>query len=413
MNSIIITIGDEILLGQTIDTNSNYIANQFRKTGIQIKQIISVSDNKDEIKSILNHAVNQSDLIILTGGLGPTKDDITKNTLVEYFNTKLIENKTVKKHIIEFLSVKGINAKDRNIQQAFLPENCTILKNDNGTAPGMWFEKDKKIIVSLPGVPYEMKYIVVNELIPKLKSKIDFKPPIIKNIMTKGLPESVLAEKLSDWEQALPQNFNLAYLPSPEAIKLRISTNDNNNKTQKILDNEIIKLQSILGNYIYSLEEKHLYNHVDELLKNNKLTLSTAESCTGGKIASKITKNPGCSLYFKGSVVAYSNEIKQNILKVDKQNLMNYGAVSKQVVEQMADGVRNLFKTDYAVATSGIAGPDGATNGKPVGTVWIAVSSKHRTVSKNFNFAKLRDINIERSTSEAFNMLRLELIKNK
>ena len=408
MKAEIITIGDEILIGQIIDSNSNYIAQKLNSIGFEITKTSSISDNKAQINKTLQLAQDKVSLVIITGGLGPTKDDITKAALCEYFDSELIISKEVEKHVLNFLSSKGISAKKRNLRQAEVPSNCEIIPNQVGTAPGMWFEKNNTVFISLPGIPFEMKTIFETELVKKLQAY--FKTPNIihRTIMTIGIPESMLADKLSDWENNLPDNIKLAYLPSPEAIRLRLSgSNNNKNELEKILNTEIEKLQKIIPKYIFATEQKYLQEVIGDLLKEQKKTVSTAESCSGGTIGKLITSIPGCSQYFEGSIIAYSNKIKETVLNVKKESLINYGAVSQAVIEEMAKNALALFKTDYSVATSGVAGPAGGSKDKPVGTVWIAVASKDKIISKKFNFGEIREIVVRRSSSYALNMLRL------
>lgn len=407
MKAEIITIGDEILIGQTIDTNSAWIANQLNLIGIDITKITSISDKKEEIIKALNNAKQIVDLVLITGGLGPTDDDITKKTLAEYFNTKLVQNTEVLHHIEQFVIKRKAFMNERNIRQADVPENCTIIHNEIGTAPGMWFNQHGKTIISMPGVPFEMKRMMENSIIPELEKKRDSAHIIHKVILTQGWPESKLAEYLEEWEGQLPKVISLAYLPSPGIIKLRLTAKgENKSQLEELIDQETKKLEKIIPQLICGYHAEKLEEIIGNLLKERKETLSTAESCTGGNIAHLITSVPGSSDYFLGGTVAYDNSIKQNILRVTKSNIDNYGAVSKHVVEEMAVGVRELFKTDYAVATSGIAGPTGGTEDKPVGLTWIAVCSASRVISRKFVFGDHRGRNIQRASVTALNMLR-------
>jgi len=411
MNAEIITIGDEILIGQIIDTNSAWIAAELEKVGVNIFQMRSISDDKFHIIDSLDCAKEKSDLIIITGGLGPTSDDITKQTLTEYFETKLVRNKQVEEHIINIMTSRGIQMLERNLQQADVPEKCQVIFNDNGTAPGMWFESEGTIFVSLPGVPFEMKAMMLNGVIPRIKQYFKLSAIYHRTLLTKGFFESVLSEKLIDFEKQLNPKIKLAYLPSPESIKLRLTIRGKNyDEIKNLADAEAEKLYKILPNNIFGEGKQTISEILGQLLKTKKATLASAESCTGGNIAHVITQIAGCSEYYKGTIVAYANEIKQNILNVSAENLNLYGAVSKQVVEEMASGVLKLMNTDYAVATSGVAGPDGGSEEKPVGTVWIAVCSKDKIVSQKFIFSKLRDINIRRATYNALEMLRLLIL---
>lgn len=407
MKAEIITIGDEILIGQTVDTNSAWIANKLNLMGVDITKITSISDKKEEIIKALDSAKQVVDLILVTGGLGPTDDDITKKTFAEYFNTKLVQNPEVLHHIEQFVIKRKALMNERNIRQAEVPENCTIIPNEIGTAPGMWFEQNDKIIISMPGVPFEMKRMMERSIVPKLEKNRDSDHIIHKVVLTQGWPESKLAEYLEKWESQLPDAISLAYLPSPGIIKLRLTAKGTNKEQlEELIAKEVDKLEKIIPELICGYDAEKLEELIGKLLKESKETLSTAESCTGGNIAHIVTSVPGSSEYFLGSIVAYDNSIKQNILRVNKRNIDNYGAVSKQVVEEMAIGVRKLLKTDYAIATSGIAGPTGGTKDKPVGVTWIAVCSNSKVISRKFVFGDHRGRNIQRASVTALNMLR-------
>lgn len=412
MKADIITIGDEILIGQITDTNSVFIAQKLNLSGIKIRQIITVSDEKEDIKNTVDNSLKMSDIVILTGGLGPTDDDKTKDALAEYFGSNLIENKDVLEDIKRFAVFKKLNLNKRNILQAQVPDNCTVIRNDYGTAAGMWFEKNNKVLVSMPAVPFEMREMFSKKVIPLLEKRFNTPHIFHKTVQTFGIPESELAEILNDWEKNLHPKISLAYLPSPERIRLRLSIIcDENDKAQEIVDSEVRKLYEIIGKSIFAEGDVFLQQALGELLKNENSTLATAESCTGGNIARLITSVPGSSAYFKGGIVAYSNEIKQNVLGVEEDILKNYGAVSAQTVEMMAKGALKLMKTDYAIAVSGIAGPDGGTPEKPVGTVWIAVARKNKCVAKEYHFGMLRDINIRLASSKAMDMMRKLILK--
>ena len=408
----ILSIGDELLIGQTLNTNSHWLSKQLNLIGFQIRQHTTVSDEKTAIVTALNDALTNSNVVIITGGLGPTKDDLTLNILTEYFGGNLIMNKDVYHDIEKLITGRGYEMNELNKQQALVPDNAKVLRNKNGTAPGTWFEKDGKIVVSMPGVPYEMKAMTTNAVIPWLKEKFELPAIVHKMVYTQGIPESKLAEMLEDWENSLPPTIKLAYLPSPGRVKLRLSSiGSNRNELEAATNLQIEKVKKIIGNHIFSLTEDELQVVIGELLRKKNATLSTAESCTGGYIAHLITQVAGASDYFKGAVVSYANETKIESLGVNQKDIEQYGAVSKQVVEQMAVGVRNKLKTDYSIATSGIAGPDGGTEEKPVGTVWIAVASKNEVISQVFQFGKDRTINIERSAIAAFGMLRKVIIE--
>ncbi len=413
MKAEIITIGDEILIGQIVDTNSAWIAKKLNAIGIEVYQITSVSDNAQQIKEVLKKAEEKVDLVLITGGLGPTKDDITRNTLCEYFDTKLVLHQPTFDIIIKRFSNRKIPMNKINQDQALLPEDCTVLHNEEGTAPGMWFEKNDTIFVSVPGVPFEMKYLVAEQIIPRLKKSGKTIDIIHKTVLTQGIPESVLAERLDGFENQLPANMKLAYLPSPMAVRLRISAVDNgNHKLNKQLQDQVVKLQELLGNDIYGYDDDTLAGVIGkELIKADK-TLSAAESCSGGYISHLITSIPGSSGYYKGGVCAYSNEIKKNLLNVKEDTLNRVGAVSKEVAIEMVKGVKAAMNTDYAISTTGIAGPDGGTEEKPVGTVWIAVAGTKKIIAKKFVFVgNNRERNILRSSQTALQLLRKLILK--
>ena len=404
----IITIGDEILIGQIVDTNSAWMATELNKFGFELAQITSVHDNEKHIVESLNLALNRADVVLFTGGIGPTKDDITKQTLCKYFNTKLVFNESVIRNIEDLFSTRpGFTINELTKAQAMVPENCTLIQNVVGTAPVTWFEKDGKVIVSMPGVPYEMKNVMSTEIIPRLQKH--FKTPVLlhKTVQVYGYGESALALLIADWENELPEYISLAYLPNSGIVKLRLSGMLDDVLTLEFaMNQQIDKLTQILGNAIVAFEDISIEKLIGNLLKSKGLMVATAESCTGGNIAHQFTLIPGSSDFFKGSVVAYSNDIKTNILHVSEEDLENYGAVSQAVVEQMAIGVRKLLKADVSIATSGIAGPTGGSPEKPVGTVWISVSSEDVTLSREFRFGSLREQNIIRSTQAALLMLK-------
>lgn len=407
MKAGIITIGDEILIGQIVDTNSAWIANELNLIGIDVVRITSISDNKKDIFKALDNVKEDVNVVLITGGLGPTDDDITKSALAEYFGVDLVQNKDVLKHIEQFVLKRKAQMNERNIKQATVPENCKILTNKIGTAPAMLFDEKKKIIISMPGVPFEMKEIMKYHVIPLLKKKNKSNHIIHKVVLTQGLPESKLAEVLEDWERELPEEISLAYLPSPGIIKLRLSAKGNDKIfLERLINEELEKLERIIPELICGYDLDSLEGIIGKILIQLNKTLSTAESCTGGNIAHLITSISGSSAYFKGGIVAYSNEIKENVLSVNKSNLINYGAVSKQVVEEMAKGVMELYNTDFAIATSGIAGPTGGTKEKPVGTTWIAVANNNKVVSERYVFGDQRERNIQRASLTALNMLK-------
>ena len=402
----IITIGDEILIGQIVDTNSAWMAVELNKTGFEIAQITSVHDDADHITSSLESALKRADIVLFTGGIGPTKDDITKQTLCRYFDTKLIFNNEVYANIEQLLKNRQRAINELTKSQALVPENCVVIQNPVGTAPITWFEKEGKVIVSMPGVPNEMKNAMSTEIIPRLQKKFNTPTIVHKTVIVQGYPESALAIKIADWENALPENIHLAYLPNNGIVKLRLSGESTDALSLEFsINQQISSLHQILGNAIVVVDDIPLEAYAGNLLKEKRMTLATAESCTGGNIAHLITSVAGSSDYYKGSVVAYANEVKINILGVNPDDIKEYGAVSQQVAEQMAEGVRRVLKTDIAVSTTGIAGPTGGTTDKPIGTVWIAISTKAGVISKEFIYGKVRQQNIDRFTQTALLML--------
>ncbi len=412
MKATIITIGDEILIGQIVDTNSAWLGQKLNERGVQVEKIISVKDNENEIHKALDEAFALGQLIIMTGGLGPTLDDITKKTLCSYFNTHLVFSDESFGYIKEYLDSKGASVNENNRNQAMLPGNCTPIRNYLGTAPIMEFEHNGVVLYSLPGVPYEMKYAMEHEVFPRMQHRFNMPPVFHQTIMTFGIAEAFLAERLSNWEKRLPEHIKLAYLPSPKTIRLRLSVY----QTDKIgwetdVKKAIDDLQKEIPDNIFSLEGKDLTDVLSNLLRSHSLSLSTAESCTGGTIAQKITALPGASDIFKGSIVSYSNEIKQRILGVKEETLIQHGAVSKACVMEMAENVKKQFQTNCAIAVSGIAGPSGGTPEKPVGMVWIAVSTDNNTFAEKFSLGNNRDVNIEKASYTALFMLFSELKK--
>jgi nicotinamide-nucleotide amidase len=408
----IITIGDEILIGQVIDTNSAFIAEELNKIGVRIGQITSISDNRSSIINALDEASKRAGLVILTGGLGPTNDDITKHTLAEYFNSKLVVNTAVLDHIKILLSARGVKVNDRNICQAELPDNCRLLHNATGTAQGMWFEKNRTIFISLPGVPFEMEALMTDYAIPLIKDAFRLLPIHHFTFLTHGLAESVMAMKIASWEKDLPSSVKLAYLPSPGVLRLRLSVyNPDDGNANSQLDEEVSKLKLLIADYIFGYNNDTLEEVTGNLLREKGIALSVAEICTGGKIAALITSVPGCSDYFKGSVTAYSNASKCDLLGVSRASIKAFGAVSQPVAEEMARGVRERFGADISVATTGIAGPSGGTFEKPVGTTWIAVSTAGLTRAEKFSFGEHRGRNIQKASIAALFMLRKEMIR--
>jgi nicotinamide-nucleotide amidase len=409
----VLTIGEEILYGHILDTNANFISNTLAEVGIKVVMHLSVGDQFDDISEALRITESKSDLIIITGGLGPTNDDITKKCLAAYFKTEVKLNHQLLKELSEYFKKRRFPFSKSNQRQAEVPENAELLSNEMGTAPGMWFEEGDKVFVSLPGVPHEMKYLMIEKVIPRI-NKV-FRTSIIyhKLIMTAGLGESWLSEKMEDWEKSLPETLSLAYLPSYGQVKLRITAKGVNK--QKIIDEvdkHIEQLKKYIGKYIYGEDGITIQESVGKILKSKKQTLSIAESCTGGYVSHLITSIPGSSDYFQGSVLAYSNNIKQEALQVNNDTLNRYGAVSEETVCEMANGIRNNYKTDYAIATSGIAGPGGGTEDKPVGTVWIAIADKKGTITKKYTILKDRMSNIKYASVAALVMLWQRISQN-
>ena len=404
--ALIITIGDEILIGQITDTNSQWIAQNLFKEGFRVEKMISLKDFRSEIIETLNSSTNKYDLIVITGGLGPTNDDITKLTLTEYFESSLILNQEVLDDIKEMVYRRtgSTTINQRNHDQALVPENCTVLRNKVGTAPGMVFKtkKNKALTISLPGVPHEMKWLFDQHLISILHRDFKLKAQRYELFTIMGLSESALAHILETWENALPLEWKPAYLPAAGVIRLRMLKPTDRNRE---FDVAIQNLKDILKSSIVAINEESIQTTIAKILINNNLTISTAESCTGGNIAKTITEIPGASAYFRGSIIAYSNEIKMNLLHVSEQTLTVNGAVSKETVEQMATGGAKVLQSDICIATSGIAGPDGGTISKPVGTIWIAIHIKGKIISKKHTFGSIRNINIERTTNESMLLL--------
>jgi len=411
MKAAIITIGDELLIGQTVDTNSAWMGAELSKAGFDVYRITSIHDKRDDIIYALNEAAGNTDIVLITGGLGPTSDDITKQTLCEFFNTKLILNNEVLQMIESMMARRNFAMNENNRKQAEVPESCVVLKNATGTAPGMWFEKDGTVFISMPGVPYEMKYIMQEHVLPELKQRFTTQIIIHRNIMTYGTAESKLAEILTEFEIGLPNSLKLAYLPAWGIIKLRLTaTGEEHSVIEMLLEEQVRKLYNIIPEFIYGENEETLEMVIGKLLKQKNKTLCTAESCTGGEIAHMITSVPGSSEYYKGSVVAYSNSVKTQLLGIKEEFIIKHGAVSKETVCEMAISARKLLNTDFAVATSGIAGPEGGTEFKPIGTIWIAVASEKGTVAEKRILGNDRISNIKRFSLAALNLLRIQIM---
>lgn len=403
----IITIGDELLIGQVIDTNSAFIAQQLNSIGISIKHRMAVGDVWDDIWQSLDEEAKHAQIILITGGLGPTADDITKPLLCKYFGGKMIVHPGALENVTNIFTKLGRPMIERNIKQAEVPDTCTVIENNRGTAPGMWFEQAGVIFISMPGVPHEMKGMMTDHVLHQLQHRFILPTIIHKTLLTAGVGESFLADLIQVWEEKLPKNIKLAYLPNYGMVRLRLSAIG---PDKQILEKETLiefrKLQTLVHEYLVTNEDEPMQQVVAKLLLEKGQTMSTAESCTGGYIAHLITSIPGSSEWYNGSVVAYAYAAKEDFLGVNHETLVAKGAVSEEVVIQMAEGARTKMKTDYAIATSGIMGPDGGMPEKPAGTVWMAVSSKDKTIAKKFYFRYDRQRNIELTATNALNFLR-------
>lgn len=407
MKATVITIGDEILIGQIVDTNSAWIGKQFNELGVKIHEIISCGDDAAQIVDALDRAAARSQIVLMTGGLGPTRDDITKNTLVNYFKTELVLNEEVWARMKEIFQSRGKEVLEMNRSQAMIPKDCILLPNQQGTAQGMWFEREGVVYISMPGVPHEMKHLLETQVIPRLKDKFTFPKIIHASIMTAGGGESVLANMLKDFEEQLPPHIKLAYLPNLGVVKLRLTTSGESETLEIEIAGQKEKMKAILGDYFYTDGEDKLEVFVGRKLLEARATVSCAESCTGGYISHLFTSVPGSSRYFEGSVISYSYDVKEKLLGVKNATLNSVGAVSEECVREMLDGLLKRTGTTYGISVSGIAGPDGGTPDKPVGTVWIAVGTKEKTIAKKFRFFKTRAENILIFSNAALNMLRL------
>lgn len=411
----IISIGDELLIGQIVNTNASYLAQQLNLSGISVSRILTIGDTRQAIVEAIADAIQTSDLIIFTGGLGPTNDDITKHTLSEYFESPLKTDEPTLQRINGFFQKRGMPLTTINEQQAAVPECCNVLPNLMGTAPGMWFEKNNCVIISLPGVPFEMQHIFETQVLPKLRALTQHQYIYHKTVLTCGIGESYLSEKIKNWELSLPEFIKLAYLPSPGIVKLRLSAIGTNElDIVNTVNAKIEELKNIINEYIYGYDDDTIAEVIGKLLKEKELTLSTAESCTGGYIAHLITSIQGSSNYYKGSIIAYSNEIKMQLLHVAPDLIHNHGAVSAEVAKAMALGAQRQMQSHFSVACTGIAGPDGGTPEKPVGTVFVAVCDNTQNVHvEKYLFGDNRERNIIRTGIMALNMLRKKILENK
>lgn len=403
----ILTVGDEILIGQTIDTNSAWMGQQLNLIGAEVVEITTVADEHDAIFNSIGHAFKGADIVLMTGGLGPTKDDITKKTIAEFFNIGMTFHQESFDRLTNIFARFGLTVRESHKEQCMMPNNALIINNNMGTAPGMWFEHGKKVLVSMPGVPFEMKWLMENGVIPKLKEQFKSQPIVHRTIMTAGTGESQLAKHLEDLEENLPPYIKLAFLPNLGQVKLRLTARGDDeialNAELDVLKTELIKR---VEKYVYGFDEESLEEAAGKVLKQKNLTVGTAESCTGGYIAHRITSVPGSSSYFWGSVVSYDNSVKINSLGVKPETLEAHGAVSEQTVKEMVAGAIKALGTDTAVATSGIMGPGGGTDEKPVGTIWVAVGNKDKVVTHKLSLTKNRSKNIEYTGNFALNFLR-------
>lgn len=414
MKAAIITIGDEILIGQIVDTNSGFIAKSLDRIGVEITEMLSISDNKKHILSTFEKLQNTVDLVMVTGGLGPTKDDVTKKTFCDYFDDKLVVNPEVLAHVTQL--IEGYFKRpitQMNKDQALVPSTCTILHNQVGTAPGMWMKKEETVFISLPGVPYEMKYLVEEEVIPRIVR--EYKRPYIihKTILTYGQGESLVAERIEDWENNLPDFIKLAYLPNPGRVRLRLTARGTDRQQlEKAIEEKVKSLDAIIHDIIVGYEENETIETViGQLLSKQNKTISMAESCTGGRIASLLSAVPGSSAYFKGSVVSYATETKVNVLGIQQDLIEQYSVVSAEVAQVMALNVKNLLKTDYAIATTGNAGPSKGDSDAEIGTVFIALATPNGVIVEEFNFGQPREKVIDRASIKSLEILQKEILK--
>ncbi len=404
MKTEIISIGDEILIGQTVNTNATWMGQELAKIGIKNNRTTTISDSESEILEALKLGESRSDLILITGGLGPTKDDITKKVLCDYFNTELELNQEVLTDIQAYFKLRNKPFLESNNLQAMLPKACTVLRNHVGTASGMWFERNGKVFVSMPGVPYEMKHLMETGVFPKVKEQFGINELAHRTVLTHGLGESFLAEIIEDWENRVrAEGLDMAYLPSPGLVKLRITNTEGN---QQIVDKYCEELYPLIPEYIFGEGIITMQETLANLLKERNATISLAESCTGGFASHLLTAIPGSSSFYEGSIICYSYDIKEKELNVPKDLLLKKGAVSEEVVEILSEEIRKKYNTNYSIAISGIAGPTGGTDDKPVGTVWISARSKNKVVSKKFSFGNNRERNISQSALASFNLLR-------
>ncbi|MCM0668279.1 CinA family nicotinamide mononucleotide deamidase-related protein [Flavobacterium tyrosinilyticum] len=414
MKAAIITIGDEILIGQIVDTNSAFIAKSLDRIGVEVVEMLSISDDKKHILGTFAQLQNKVDVVIVTGGLGPTKDDVTKKTFCEYFDDELVVDQKVLAHVTEL--IEGFYKRpisQLNKDQALVPSTCTVLHNKVGTAPGMWMKKENTVFISLPGVPYEMKYLVEEEIIPKIVR--EYKRPYIihKTILTYGQGESLVAERIEQWENNLPEFIKLAYLPNPGRVRLRLTARGTNKEElEEAIESNVQSLDAIIHDIIVGYEENETIETViGKLLTKQNKTISTAESCTGGRIASLLSSVPGSSSYFKGSIVSYATEVKINVLGIPKNLIDQFSVVSAEVASAMALSAKDLLKTDYALATTGNAGPSKGDSDAEIGTVFIALATPDGVIVEEFNFGQPREKVIDRASVKSLEILQKEILK--
>ncbi|MBC7845487.1 MAG: competence/damage-inducible protein A [Flavobacterium sp.] len=415
MKAAIVTIGDEILIGQIVDTNSGFIAKSLDRIGVEVYEMASISDDKQHILNTFQKFQNKVDLVIVTGGLGPTKDDVTKKTFCDYFDDELIVDETVLAHVTKL--IEGFYKRtitQINKDQALVPSKCTVLHNEVGTAPGMWMKKENTVFISLPGVPFEMKYLVENEIIPKVVREYERPYILHKTIMTYGQGESMVAERIEEWENNLPEFIKLAYLPAPGRVRLRLSARGLDKELlEKTIEENVIYLTKIIGDIIVGFDDDEtLETVVGKLLTQQKKTISTAESCTGGNIAQLLTSVSGASNYFKGSVVSYATETKISVLGIPEELIKEHSVVSAEVAKQMAVNIKKIMKTDYAIATTGNAGPAKGDSNAEIGSVFIALATPNEVIVEEFNFGQPREKVIDRAVNKSMEMLRKEILKN-
>lgn len=409
----VITIGDEILYGQILDTNTHWLSEHLDASGFRVIRRTAIGDNEQDILDILAEAESRASVILITGGLGPTSDDLTKPTMAKYFNSSIELNPVALEELKALFAQRGFTLTETNQKQAELPTKCQMISNKVGTAPGMWFEKDSKVFISMPGVPFEMKEMMVNYILPQLIQR--FQPPLIhhKLIKTVGIGESWLSDKIKNWEENLPDHIKLAYLPSLGMVRLRLTTTGNDLALmQKEVEDQTAKLLPIIKDYVYGFDEDTLEEVVGKLLKQQHKTVAFAESCTGGYISHRLTLVPGSSSYYNGSIIPYHNQFKQRTLGVNPLTLEKHGAVSEETVKEMAQNIKTKLDASIGIASSGIAGPDGGTPEKPVGTVWLALTDGNKTITRKLSLGKKREQNIQSTAVAAFHMLWQHLLQN-